>query len=264
MAKSEFLSRMSHELRTPLNAVIGFGQLLELDDLEPDQDESVSQILKGGRHLLDLINEVLDISRIETGNLALSHEAVSVSEVIGDVVVLMRAVADERGITLRAQDLELGATNGIHVLADRRAPEANPAEPGSQRHQVQPPGRSGDRLARLAPIPVTAASSSPIPVRVSPSEGLSKLFVPFERLGAEATGVEGTGVGLALSRRLAEAMGGTLDLRSVVGEGSRFWVELPITEGPLQSATSGCTARSPKRPSRSPPRSQSSAAPCCT
>jgi signal transduction histidine kinase len=205
---------MSHELRTPLNAVIGFGQLLE-----PDQEEAVNQILKGGRHLLDLINEILDISRIETGNLALSHEAVSVSEAVSDVVVLMRTLAEARGISLRTEGLEQDATNGIHVLADRQRLKqillnlvANAIKYNRERGSVIVSIESPD--AAHCRIVVTDTGNG------IPSEGLSKLFIPFERLGAEATGAEGTGVGLALSRRLAQAMGGTLEMSSVVGEGS--------------------------------------------
>ena len=116
-SKSEFLSRMSHELRTPLNAVLGFGQLLELDELNPAQQESVEQIIKGGRHLLELINEVLDISRIETGTLPLSPEPVLVSDLMHDTLALMRPLADHRNIHIVGSE---GSTASIHVLADRQ------------------------------------------------------------------------------------------------------------------------------------------------
>jgi signal transduction histidine kinase len=120
-AKSEFLSRMSHELRTPLNAILGFGQLLELDELGPTQQDSVDQILKGGRHLLDLINEILDISRIETGALALSPEPVSVPEAVADVLTLMQPLAAERRIGLIAAQSQPGGPDAdSYVLADRQ------------------------------------------------------------------------------------------------------------------------------------------------
>ena len=231
-AKSEFLSRMSHELRTPLNAIIGFGQLLELDELGPEQEESVGQILKGGRHLLELINEVLDISRIETGNLSLSPEPVSVSDVAADIVVLMRPLAEERNINLSVQPLPENEQN-LHILADRQRVKqillnlvANAIKYNRNAGEVsvsfEQPARERCRI-------VVSDTGPGIP-----DHKLPRLFVPFERLGAEATGVEGTGVGLALSRRLAEAMGGTLEVSSTEGQGSRFWVELPLTEGPLQ------------------------------
>src|SRR5439155_1964843 len=107
-AKSEFLSRMSHELRTPLNAILGFGQLLEMDHLDAEQEESVGQILKGGRHLLGLINEVLDISRIETGRIALSMEPVNVEEAVTEAVDLIRPLAAAGGMALRTDVPDVG------------------------------------------------------------------------------------------------------------------------------------------------------------
>jgi len=230
-AKSEFLSRMSHELRTPLNAIIGFGQLLELDDINADQQDSVNQILKGGRHLLDLINEVLDISRIETGNLPLSPEAVSVADATADVVELMRPLADEREVNLSMQASP--DRRALHVLADRQRLKqillnllANAIKynhrGGAVTVSVE---HHNDQRCRIV-ITDTGPGITP--------DKMTRLFVPFERLGAEATGVEGTGVGLALSRRLAEAMNGTLEMTSTPGHGSQFWIELPTTEGPLE------------------------------
>ncbi len=125
-SKSEFLSRMSHELRTPLNAVLGFAQLMEMDDLSDEHREGVEQILKGGRHLLELINEVLDITRIETGTIALSPEPVLAQEVLDASLELVGPLASERSVDL------VGATSEAcerHVLADRQRLEADPAEP---------------------------------------------------------------------------------------------------------------------------------------
>jgi signal transduction histidine kinase/ActR/RegA family two-component response regulator len=229
-SKSEFLSRMSHELRTPLNAVLGFGQLLDLDELTESQQEAVDQILKGGRHLLDLINEVLDISRIESGTLPLSPEPVLVGELLRDTVELMRPLADHRHIQIVA-DPGVGAD--VHVLADRQRLKqillnliANAIKYNRDRGTVAVSCETVDS----AELRITVADTGP---GIRP-EHLAQLFVPFERLGAERTDVEGTGVGLALSRRLAEAMGGTLDVVSVLGEGSRFSVQLSIVEGPLE------------------------------
>jgi signal transduction histidine kinase/CheY-like chemotaxis protein len=229
-SKSEFLSRMSHELRTPLNAVLGFAQLLELDQLTGPQQESVTQILKGGRHLLDLINEVLDISRIDTGTLPLSLEPVLVRELVEDTLVLMRPLADHRHIRVVANS---PATGGAYVLADRQRLKQillNLVANG-----VKYNNDGGTVAVSWDPVDseqlrITVADTGP----GIQAEYLDRLFVPFERLGAERTEVEGTGVGLALSRRLAQAMGGTVEVASTYGEGSRFWVQLPVAQDPLE------------------------------
>jgi signal transduction histidine kinase/ActR/RegA family two-component response regulator len=228
-SKSEFLSRMSHELRTPLNAVLGFAQLLEIEPLTDEQSESVTQIVKGGRHLLQLINEVLDISRIETGNLALSAEPVLPTDVVSDVLDLIRPLAVERSITITTN---LTAADA-YVLADRQRLRQVLLNLLSNAVKYN---RVGGTIA------IGCDRRDPGHVRISvtdtgtgiPLESQAKLFQPFERLGAEQTNIEGTGVGLALSRRLTDAMGGHLDFESTVGRGSTFYIELPVTEGPVE------------------------------
>jgi CheY-like chemotaxis protein len=229
-SKSSFLSRMSHELRTPLNAVLGFAQVLDLDDLNQDQQEAVDQILRGGKHLLGLINEVLDISRIETGDLALSPESVLVSDVVGETVDLIRPLAEQRSIQILG-DRHTCWDN--HVFADRQRLKqillnllSNAVKYNRQHGTVTILCDHPD-ATRLR---IKVADTGP-GLR---AEQVSQLFVPFERLGAERTEIEGTGIGLALSRRLAEAMGGSVDVESVPGEGSAFWVELPLVEGPVE------------------------------
>ncbi|MDQ1457239.1 MAG: hypothetical protein QOH28_2859 [Actinomycetota bacterium] len=229
-SKSSFLSRMSHELRTPLNAVLGFAQVLDLDDLDPNQQEAVDQILRGGKHLLGLINEVLDISRIETGDLALSSESVLVSDVVGETVDLIRPLADQRSIQVHADH---HVCENIHVFADRQRLKQILLNLLSNAVKY-------NRLHGSVTISCARPDPTHLRIRVADTgpgirgEQLGKVFVPFERLGAERTDIEGTGIGLALSRRLAEAMGGTVDLESVPGEGSTFWVELPLVEGPVE------------------------------
>jgi PAS domain S-box-containing protein len=230
-AKSEFLSRMSHELRTPLNAVLGFSQLLELDPLTDDQRDSVGQILKGGRHLLDLINEVLDISRIEAGELALSSEAVLASELIEESVDLIRPLADQRGLQLVVD--RSGPAGGCYVFADRQRTKQVLLNLLSNAVKYN---RSRGTVA------VACQQTSPTRVGITvtdtgmgiANERLGQLFTPFERLGAEDTDIEGTGIGLALSLRLTEAMGGTLTAASTLGKGSTFSLELPCVEGPVE------------------------------
>jgi signal transduction histidine kinase/ActR/RegA family two-component response regulator len=227
-AKNDFLSRMSHELRTPLNAILGFSQLLELDELDETQRKSVAQIIKGGRHLLALINDILDISRIEGGNLAMSLEPVRVDEVMAETVTLMRPMAAARGIELLAADS--GTLASANVLADRQRVTQIILNLVSNAIKYNRP----DGRVTLSCEPVEGEHFRIVVTDTGPGisvENLDRLFVPFERLGAERTEVEGSGVGLALSRRLAEAMGGTVDVDSHVGTGSRFWVQLPAVVG---------------------------------
>jgi signal transduction histidine kinase/ActR/RegA family two-component response regulator len=229
LAKSEFLSRMSHELRTPLNAVLGFSQLLELDDLTPDQKESVSQITKGGRHLLNLINEVLDIAHIEAGKLSLSPEAVLVSELIAESVDLMRPLAQERSLHLLNPDAH---HCDKFIFTDRQRVKQILLNLLSNAIKYN---RQGGSIS----ISCTEFATDRLRIQVTDTgpgihqDHLPLLFTPFERLGAEQTTVEGTGIGLALSFKLAEALGGTLGVDSTLGHGSTFWIEFPLVEGPV-------------------------------
>ena len=229
-AKSDFLSRMSHELRTPLNAVLGFGQLLEMDGLTPDQAENVSQITKGGAHLLDLINEILDISQIESGHMSMSPEAVLVGDVVEAAVSLLRPLAEERGVHL------IGGVDhgcGHFIFADRQRLKQillNLVGNGIKYN------RQGGSVSISCFQPVRGTLRIQVTDTgpgISPDQ-FHLLFAPFERLGAETTSVPGTGVGLALSRGLAEAMGGKLDVESTPGRGSTFWVEFAIVESPVK------------------------------
>lgn len=229
-AKSEFLSRMSHELRTPLNAVLGFAQLLELNGLTPDQAENVTQIRRGGTYLLELINEILDISQIESGRLSMSPEPVLVSEIIDAAISLVGPLATERSVTLiSSTDREPER----FVFADRQRLKQILLNLLSNGIKYNRNGGS---------VSVSCFEPSPGLLRIQvtdtgpgiPADKRELLFVPFERLGAENSAVEGTGVGLALSRGLAKAMGGRLEVDSTQGRGSTFWVEFPIVEDPLR------------------------------
>jgi PAS domain S-box-containing protein len=229
-AKSAFISRMSHELRTPLNAVLGFGQLLEVDNLSDDQHDSVNHILKAGRHLLDLINEVLDISRIEAGELALSPEPVLVSDLIQEAVDLMRPAVDQRGIQVV---VDRSGICDCYVFADRQRGKQillNLLSNAVKYNRTRGTIALTCQQKNDARISISVADTG----HGIAAERLGLLFVPFERLGAEGTDVEGTGIGLALSKRLAEAMGGTIGATSSLGQGSVFSLELPRVEGPVE------------------------------
>lgn len=229
-AKSEFLSRMSHELRTPLNAILGFGQLLELAPLPEKHKESVGYILSAGRHLLEMINEVLDLARIEAGRLSLSPEPISVREMVQESLDLIAPLAGKAGVRLDVQELGIPPR---HIMADRQRIKQVLLNLLSNAVKYNRPGGT---------VELSCMETQEGRLRVSvtdsgagiPPEKLERLFTPFERLGAEQTEVEGTGLGLALSKRLVEAMGGRIGVESSVGRGSTFWVEMGLVESPVE------------------------------
>ncbi len=230
--KNEFLSRMSHELRTPLNAILGFGQLLEMDHLSPDHQESVRYILKAGRHLLTLVDEVLDIARIETGRLVMSPEPVRISDVLQEAVDLVAPTAATRKVRF---DGDAAETSQRHVLADRQ--RLTQVFLNLLSNAVKYNREGGVVTLSCAP---TAGGRLCINVTDTgpgiPPDKMERLFIPFDRLGAEATGVEGAGLGLSLSKRLIESMGGALRAESLPGRGSTFSVELPVVDSPADAA----------------------------
>jgi signal transduction histidine kinase/ActR/RegA family two-component response regulator len=221
-AKSELLSRMSHELRTPLNAILGFGQLLEMECTDRDRAEEVGQILKSGRHLLSLIDVVLDISRIDAGTMALSLEPVRTGDVIGDALELAAPLAAERGIRLEPPpdtaidryvraDVQRLKQVLLNLLSN--AIKYN-REGGRVSLNVE---EAADRLR------IVVLDTGP----GIPAEHLDEVFTPFQRLAQDTAAIDGAGLGLALSKRLVEAMGGELGVISERGVGSTFWVVLP-------------------------------------
>lgn len=232
-AKSDFLSRMSHELRTPLNAILGFAQLLALEPLDPLATESVEQVTKAGRHLLALINEILDIAQIEAGRLTLSSEPVGVRNIVDDAITLMAPLASEREIELRSAILEDSAW---HVLADRQRLTQVLLNLLSNALKYSPPHTS---------VVVSATMPTADSIRINVDDegpGIApadreRLFEPFERLPTPATpGIEGTGLGLTLSKGLVELMGGTLGLDARDGSGTTFWLDLAREEPPPDPA----------------------------
>jgi len=231
-AKNEFLSRMSHELRTPLNSVIGFGQLLEMTLTGADAS-AARHVVSAGRHLLGLINEILDIAKIEAGHLDMSPEPIALGEVVSEAVALMIPLAQQRRVTISV-DPSIGA---LVVRADRQRLTQVLLNLLSNAVKYN---RDGGRVtvnATRGPFQESVPpGETPAPeVRIEivdtgigiERDRLARLFTPFDRLGAEHTGVEGTGLGLALSKRLAEAMSGRVDLSSEPDEGTTVRVTLP-------------------------------------
>jgi PAS domain S-box-containing protein len=221
-AKTDFLSRMSHELRTPLNAILGFTQLLARDDLSPDQSDSVDQVLRAGRHLLALINDVLDIARIETGKLSLSPETIDVAGVVARAVDMIAPLADARHVQVIVAP-ESGDRVHVHADAQRLTQVlinllSNAIKYNRESGRVDVRWRVDDTNVAVEVVD----SGIGIPAHI-----LDRVFTPFDRLGAEASGIEGSGVGLALSKRLLEAMTGSITVESTAGVGSVFTVTLP-------------------------------------
>ncbi len=228
-AKNEFLSRVSHELRTPLHAILGYGQLLAQEDLDPEGADSVEHILRGGKHLLALINEILDISRIESGTLALSIETVRVWDVVDEVCSFLSHAAAPRTITL-----EVNVTRNLFVRADRQRLRQVLVNLGSNAIKYNRDGGHVDFLAEPS-NGVVRIGVRDTGMGIDPMKQLH-LFEPFQRLGADELGVEGVGLGLVVSKALVEAMGGRMEVHSVPGVGSTFWTELTRVGPPVGAA----------------------------
>ncbi len=228
-AKSEFLSSMSHELRTPLNAILGFSQLLALDEdrLSAEQVDNIHEISRAGEHLLELINEVLDLARIESGRIDLSLEPVDLSELCTECVRLVQPMAAE---------------HEVDVACDALPPELCVKADDTRLKQVLlnlmsnavKYNRKGGRVT-VRSIPGAGGTTVRTEVidtgRGLTEEQVAELFQPFHRLGAEQTEIEGTGIGLSIAKRLLEYMEGEIGVDSTVGEGSCFWFELPVASG---------------------------------
>ncbi|MGD0500506.1 MAG: PAS domain S-box protein [Bryobacteraceae bacterium] len=231
LAKSAFLSSMSHELRSPLNAILGFAQLINSDTPPPtpSQTASIDQILHAGWYLLELINEILDLAQIESGKLALSLEPTSLAEVMSECQAMIEPQGQKRGIKMTFPQFELAC----FVDADRTRLKQVLINLISNAIKYNQPNGT-------VVVEVDRASGTPERTRVSikdtgaglPPDMLRQLFQPFNRLGQERNSEEGTGIGLVMSKRLVELMGGEIGVESTVGLGSVFWFELNSAVAP--------------------------------
>jgi signal transduction histidine kinase/CheY-like chemotaxis protein len=222
-AKSDFLSRMSHELRTPMNAILGFAQLLKYDKkLNAEQQGNTGEILKAGHHLLELINEVLDLARIESGHADLSFESVKLSGLVDECFLLIAPMAKNQGITISRENIgeyfvRVDRTRCKQILLNLLS---NAIKYNSENGKVE--------------LDVRPINDAELRITISDTgngiadDQLPELFLPFNRLDARDGEVEGTGIGLTISQQLVEMMGGRIGVDSKLGVGSRFWVELPI------------------------------------
>lgn len=236
-AKSAFLANMSHELRTPLSAILGFSQLLELDqdrELSESQILCIDHILKNGKYLLALINDLLDLAKIDAGQMTVSLERIVLSELLPDLEASLRPLADDAGVTF-----SIGScSDQADVLADRTRLIEVLLNLGTNAIKYnRPAGRVHITCERLSLewLRLTVADTG----QGIPEARQNELFEPFNRLGREASAIEGTGIGLALSRKLMRLMGGSIDFSSQPGDGSRFWIDIPVYVPPTGAVAVG-------------------------
>ena len=223
-AKTDFLSRMSHELRTPMNAVLGFSQLMKLDAKTEIEKQNCDEITNAGNHLLELINEVLDLAKIESGNLDVSIEVVEIDKIVDETLKLLTSLAEDKGI-----NIDEYVKTGYRVYADKTRLKqvflnliSNAIKYNTKNGTVNVNAVLKEHDTMKINIVDTGLGFN--------ENQLDKLFTPFERLGAEKSGIDGVGIGLTISKQLVKLMNGKMGVISKPNEGSTFWVELKRAE----------------------------------
>ena len=265
IAKSQFFSRVSHELRTPMNAILGFAQLMGMGELKPPQKKGVGQIIRNGKHLVKLIDDVLNLSQIEAGKFSVSLEPVGVKSVLSETLYILQALANESGVKIGLSGLPI---NGFFVEADRQrlkqillniinnaikynrekgsvtieCSRRQVSDPGSNNGQTTPTNRNSEPgslnpkhgTRNLEPGTKIRISIIDTGIGIAHSE-IKNLFKPFQSIGTELLENEGTGLGLSLAKKLLEVMNGTIGVESELGKGSTFWIELPEAETQIEN-----------------------------
>ncbi len=221
-AKGDFVSRMSHELRTPLNVILGFAQVLQLDDLAPQQADAVGHVIDSAKNLLATINDILDLSRVDAGRVQYTITEVPVTETIEEALSVIQPMADDAEIQLRF----VRRDTPLVVMADRQLLKQVLLNLLSNAIKYNIYHGAVVISATVAPNGTVRIDVTDTGLGIDPTRA-AMLFQPFERLGAEASSIEGTGLGLSLSKRFIEGMGGTIGWDGSGTEGSRFWIRLP-------------------------------------
>ncbi len=232
-AKSEFLSRMSHELRTPLNAIIGFSEVIFYNSKEPlssSQKKNLNHILKASQHLLELINDILDLSRIDSGKIRLLLEPINLAELMKNLSNLVYPIAEKEKVQLNLTEID----SDIYVLGDKTRLKQSILNLLSNAIKYnRPSGQVSLEINRL-PNNKTLIKISDTGIGI-PNENFEDLFKPFNRLGADRSEIEGTGIGLAITKKLVELMNGSITVESELGKGSQFSIKIPSVNNPIKT-----------------------------
>ncbi len=228
-AKSEFLSSMSHELRTPLNAILGFAQLMQFDPDTPltdEQKDSTNQIIKGGNHLLELIDQVLELAKIEAGKMSVSIEAVSIIQLLDESISMVQTMAEKRNISI---NVNTDDCPNVEAMADYTRLKQVLLNLLSNAVKYNSDGGSISVVTKVEDDNFCYIAISDTGPGI-PDDKRDAVFQPFNRLGHESSEIEGTGIGLVITRKMMHMMNGNIDFKSEVGKGTTFWIEIPLAE----------------------------------